>query len=176
MVPNIRWRVVYLAAAMAFFVIVYYAGATFHMSPQEARTVLQQIATKNRQLDQIAIFVNNVKPALGMFVPAFGVGLGIYSAFSTGTVFNAASVIYPLLKGVSPLAAFYTPFAVMEVFSYGLAMSRSGMLVYQFIKKRSAWREFAVQTGIEIAIVVVILLIGSVVEWQNLQHQQQVHR
>jgi len=162
---------------MATFVIVYYPGATFHMSSQDAGNVLQQITTKNRQLDETAIFVNNVKPALGMFIPAFGVGLGMYSAFSTGMVFNAAATIYPSLKGVSPLAAFVTPFAVMEVFSYGLAMSRSGILVYQLVKKRSSWREYAVHTAIEIAIVVLVLLIGSTIEWQNLQqHQQQLHR
>ena len=90
---------------MATFVFVFYAGATFYMTSQEARNVLQQIATKNKQLDETGIFVNNVKPALGMFIPAFGVGLAIYSAFSTGMVFNAPATIYPLLKGVSPLAA-----------------------------------------------------------------------
>ena len=173
MFHHMKWRLVYLAAGIATFLFVYFSGASFHMSSQEARDVLQQIGTKNRQLDQLSIFLNNVKPALGMFIPAFGVGLGIYSAFSTGMVFNAAAIIYPALKGVSPLTAFLTPFAVMEVFSYGLAMSRSGMLVYLLIKRRSYWRQYAVHTAIEIAIVVVILLIGSVVEWQNIQHQHQ---
>jgi len=64
----------------------------------------------------------------------------------------------------------------MEVFSYGLAMSRSGMLVYQLIKRRSLWRGYAVHTAIEIAIVVAILLIGLIIEWQNLQQHKQIHR
>jgi hypothetical protein len=105
------------------------------MSPQDVKSVLQQISTKNRQIDQTMIFVNNIKTALGMFVPGFGAGLAFYSSYSTGLVFNAASQLYTLLKGMSPLSSFAAPYTVLEVFSYGLAMSRSGILVYQLIKK-----------------------------------------
>ena len=58
-------------------------------------------------------------------------GLAFYSSYSTALVFDAASQLYPLLKGMSPLSSFASPYAVLEVFSYGLAMSRSGILVYK---------------------------------------------
>lgn len=112
-----------------------------------------------------------------MFVPGFGVVLCFYSSYSIGLVINAASQMYPLLKGTSPLSSFAAPYAVLEVFSYGLAMSRSGILVYQLIKIKSIWKQFAIHTAIEIGIVVLILYIGSIIEWQFIQqqHQHQQH-
>jgi stage II sporulation SpoM-like protein len=164
-------------AAIVSFVSVYYIGATVAMSSQDARNTLQQVSTKNRQIDQPSIFVNNIKPALGMFVPGFGVGLGFYSSYSTGLVFNSAAQLYPLLKGISPLSSFVTPFAALELFSYGLAMSRSGILAYQLLKKRPTWREFTLHTIVEIAIVALILYIGSIIEWKFIQqHQLPIHR
>ena len=56
----------------------------------------------------------------------------------------------------------------MEVFAYGLAMSRSGMLIYQLAKKKP-WREYAIHTLIEIGIVVVVLFAGAVIEWQLIE-------
>jgi hypothetical protein len=57
----------------------------------------------------------------------------------------------------------------MEVLAYGLAMSRSGMLIYQLSKKKP-WREYAVHTLIEIGIVVIVLFAGAIIEWQLIQH------
>jgi hypothetical protein len=56
----------------------------------------------------------------------------------------------------------------MEVFAYGLAMSRSGMLIYHLVKKKP-WREYAVPTLIELGIVAVVLLAAAVIEWQMIQ-------
>jgi hypothetical protein len=135
MFPTIQWRIIYLAAATGSFLLAFYIGVITPMSPQDAKSVLQQISIKNKHIDQRMIFGNNIKVALGMFVPRFGVGLAFYSSYSTGLAFDAASQLYPLLKGMSPLSSFAAPYAVLEVFSYGLAMSRSGILVYQLIKK-----------------------------------------
>jgi hypothetical protein len=113
-----------------------------------------------------------------MFVPGLGAGLGLYSSNSTGLVFNAAAQQSPSLKGVSPMSSFVTPYADLELFSYGLAMSRRGILVYQLFKNRSKWRQFALHTTVEIAIVALVLYIGSILEWQIIQqqHQQPIRR
>lgn len=169
---NLKWRSIYLIAGIGTFLFVYYLGATYQMTFEDAKSVSQQLGTKNKNLDQNSIFINNIKPAFGMFVPGFGVGLGIYSAYSTGLAFSAAAALSPLLRGISPLVVFTAPFAIMELFSYGLAMSRSGLLVYQLLKRRNLWRDYALRTAIEIGIVTVLLLIGSVVEWQVIQQRQ----
>jgi hypothetical protein len=103
-----------------------------------------------------------------MFIPGLGTGIGIFSGFSTGMVFSAMAETSPFLSNVQPLIILLTPFGIMEVFAYGLAMSRSGMLIYQLAKKKP-WREYTIHTLIEIGIVVVVLFAGAVIEWQLIQ-------
>ena len=57
----------------------------------------------------------------------------------------------------------------LEIIAYGIAISRSGILCYQLIKdtnKRNTWRKYVIPTIIEIGIVVTILFIGAIIEWQ----------
>jgi uncharacterized membrane protein SpoIIM required for sporulation len=103
-----------------------------------------------------------------MFIPAIGVVFGLFSGFSTGTVFSALTNLSPALKGISPLLILITPFGILEIFSYGLAMSRSGMLIYQLIKKKP-WREYVIPTLIELGIVAVVLFVAALIEWQMIE-------
>ena len=135
------------------------------MSGSEVNDLKNRFMDQIKDIDQTGIFINNAKIGLGMFVPLLGVGLGIFSGFSTGLIFNVIAESSPLLNSISPLLILVTPFGVMEVFAYGLAMSRSGMLTYQIIKKKQ-WREYIIPTIIEIGIVITILLIGATIEWQ----------
>jgi hypothetical protein len=78
-----------------------------------------------------------------------------------------------------------TPFGIMEVFAYGLAISRSGLLIYHIIKlvsravKKGPWREYIIpvliKTGVEIGIVIVILLAGAIIEWHMISHISRVN-
>lgn len=53
--------------------------------------------------------------ALVMFIPIVGIGLGIFSGFSTGLVFSALAETSSYLQNVPPLAILLTPFGIMEV-------------------------------------------------------------
>jgi hypothetical protein len=165
---KIKRRLLYLAFGAAAFLIAYSVGAAIPLTYQDAQEVRKQFSEQVRSIDQNGIFFNNVRIALGMFIPAAGAALGIFSGFSTGTVFSALVNSSTALKGVPPLAILITPFGIMEVFSYGLAMSRSGMLVYQLLKKRP-WQEYFVPTLIELGIVVIVLFAAAMVEWQMIQ-------
>ena len=59
------------------------------MSSSEVNDLKNRFMDQIEDIDQTGIFINNAKIALGMFVPLLGVGLGIFSGFSTGMVFNA---------------------------------------------------------------------------------------
>jgi uncharacterized membrane protein SpoIIM required for sporulation len=161
---KIRQRALYLAIGVAIFFAAYSIGAAAEMTPDEAREVREQFSEQIADIDQNGIFINNMRIALMMFVPGFGAGLGVFSGYATGSVFAAIAESEPALAGVPPQIIFLTPFGIMELFAYGLAMSRSGMLVYQFVKKRP-WREYAMPTLIELGIVAVVLFAGAVVEW-----------
>ena len=165
---NIKRRLLYLAFGAVAFLVAYSAGTTINMSKKEAEDLKGQFAKQIVGIDQNGIFINNIKVALGMFIPGIGTGIGIFSGFSTGMVFSAMAETSPFLSNVQPLIILLTPFGIMEVFAYGLAMSRSGMLIYQLVKKKP-WREYAIHTLIEIGIVVVVLFAGAVIEWQLIQ-------
>lgn len=159
-----RRRLLYLAFGIAAFLISYSVGAAVPMSDEEARDIREQFAEQIEGIDEYGIFINNIRIALGMFIPGLGAGLGAFSGFATGSVFAALANSEPALSGVPPLIILITPFGIMEVFTYGLAMSRSGMLVYYFVKRRP-WREYAVPTLIEIGIAVAVLFAAAIIEW-----------
>jgi hypothetical protein len=161
---NIRQRVIYVALGIVAFLIAYSAGAAVHMGKQQTEDLRRHFAEQIRGIDQNGIFINNARIALGMFVPAAGIGLGVISGFYTGMIFTAIAAT-SALNNVPPLVILITPFGIMEVFAYGIAISRSGIFIYQLVKKKS-WREYAVPILIEIGIVILILLAGAVIEWQ----------
>jgi uncharacterized membrane protein SpoIIM required for sporulation len=164
---SIKYRLIYLAFGIVTFLIAYSAGASIHMSTKETNILKQQFSEQIKDINQFGIFINNVKLALGMFIPVLGIGLGIFSGFSTGMVFNALAITSPLLKNIPPLLILITPFGLLEIFAYGLALSRSGILFYQLIKKKS-WKECTIPLLIESSIVIVVLLVGAIIEWQTI--------
>jgi hypothetical protein len=99
-----------------------------------------------------------------MFIPGFGVGWGIFSAFSTGFAFAAIATTTPILGNIPPLAMiFATPFGLMELAAYSIAMSRSFLLIFALFKKTPITQQWK-QTAIEVGIVVGLLLAGGIIE------------
>jgi uncharacterized membrane protein SpoIIM required for sporulation len=135
------------------------------MSSSEVNDLKNRFMDQIKDIDQTGIFINNAKIALGMFVPLLGVGLGIFSGFSTGMVFNAIAATSTNLNDISPLLILVTPFGLMEIVAYGLAISRSGMLFYSLLKRKN-WREYLLSTLVEIGVVVILLLSGAIIEWE----------
>jgi uncharacterized membrane protein SpoIIM required for sporulation len=169
---SIPYRIVFLAIGTIVFVLSYWVGAVLPLSAADAETIRSDFLAEIENIDQAGIFLNNIAVALAMFVPGAGVGVGVYSGVSTGVVYNAFAQVTPELQGVSPLALLVTPFGLLEILAYGLAMSRSGMLVAQLIKSRKDWRRFALFTAVEIGIVIAALILGSLIETQIIQNQQ----
>jgi Stage II sporulation protein M len=161
-------RLIYLVFGVVAFLIAYSGGAALPMSKQNAEILRQEFSKQIVGIDQNGIFLNNIQITMIMFVPAIGSAFGAFSGFSTGAVFSALTSSSPILDGVSPLVILMTPFGVMEVFVYGLAMSRSAMLIYYLIK-RMPWRKYVIPTIIEIGIATGILFIAAVIEWQMIE-------
>lgn len=161
---DIKRRIIYLVLGIIAFLIAYSAGAAVHMGKQQTEDLRQHFAEQIRGIDQNGIFINNAKIALGMFMPAAGIGLGVISGFYTGMIFTAIAQT-STLNNVPPLIILITPFGIMEVFAYGIAISRSGIFIYQLVKKKP-WREYVIPILIEVGIVILVLLVGAVIEWQ----------
>lgn len=161
---SLKFRLAYLAAGIVAFLIAYSIGASgVVLSDEEANQIVEEFTERVQGIQEGGIFSNNAVVGLGMFIPAAGAGIGVYSAYSTGIIFNAFAHTNPAIAAMSPLSVLATPFGILEIFAYGLAMSRSAMLVYYLVKRRS-WKEYLLITGIEIAIAVSALVIGALVE------------
>jgi Stage II sporulation protein M len=161
-------RLIYLAFGAAAFLIAYSTGAAVPMNEEEAETLTREFSKQIEGIDQNGIFLNNVRITLIMFVPAVGSAFGAFSGFATGSIFSALASSSPMLGEVSPLVLLITPFGIMEVFVYGLAMSRSAMLIY-YLLKRMPWRKYAIPTLIELGIAIGVLFIAAVIEWQIIE-------
>ena len=168
-----RQRLLFLVFGMILFITAYSFGAILlKIDSTEAEIMKKHFKEQFAGIDQYKIFINNFRAALGMFVPGFGIALGIFSAFSTGLVFNAISHTSPIISHISPLIVFLTPFGILEIIAYGIAISRSGIISYQLIKdtnKRKSWQKYVIPTIIEVGVVLAILLIAAIIEWQMTQ-------
>ncbi|MFM7796544.1 MAG: stage II sporulation protein M [Candidatus Nitrosotenuis sp.] len=153
---------------LGIFSVAFSLGAETSVSEEEAKVFLDEF---NKLLDSLKgdnfgfeIFLHNTQIALAMFIPGFGMGWGIFTAFSTGFAFAALSATTPLLGQIPPLALiFTTPFGLMELAAYSLATSRSFILIVALFKKRplkQQWKPLV----IEIGIVVGLLLAGGIIE------------
>src|ERR671910_2164110 len=161
-------RLIYLAFGAATFLIAYSGGAALPMSEQEAETLIREFSRQIGNIDQNAIFLNNIRLTLIMFIPAVGSAFGAFSGFATGSIFSALASSTPMLGEVPPLVLLITPFGIMEVFVYGLAMSRSVMLIY-YLLKRMPWRKYTIPTLIELGIATGVLFVAAVIEWQMIE-------
>ena len=168
---DIKSRLFYLTLAIVVFVIAYSIGAYTDISREEAERVRQQFNEHEMEkIDRNLIFVNNLKLSLEMFIPGIGIGFGIFSGFSTGVTSNAISETSALLNNNSTLLNLIKPFGLMEVFAYGLSMSRSGIIIYQIIKRKK-WREYVIHPAIEVGIVIAVLFIAATIEWNTIISQ-----
>ena len=124
-------------------------------------------------IDGIGIFAHNTTIAIPMFIPGFGVAWGLFSAYSTGFAFSAIAIANPDIAQVNPLAILLTPFGLMEVGAYSIAMSRSALLAKNVIQKN--WNHIKNERNIvaaEIGIVIGLLLVGGIVEMWMIETAQ----
>ncbi|MGI0025891.1 MAG: stage II sporulation protein M, partial [Nitrososphaera sp.] len=128
-------------------------------------------------IDQYGIFFNNFRISLAMFIPAAGAGTGAFVGFATGTVFSAIAEQTPGLSNIPPLLIFITPFGIMELFVYALAMSRSGILIVRIVKdkpwrpdqRRMFYGNTLKPTFIELGIVAAVLFAAAIIEWEIIE-------
>jgi len=92
-----RQRLLFLVFGMILFIIAYSVGAILvKINSTEAEIMKKDFQEQIKGVNQYEIFINNFRVALGMFVPGFGIALGILSAFSTGWYLMLYHILPPL--------------------------------------------------------------------------------
>jgi uncharacterized membrane protein SpoIIM required for sporulation len=164
----IKKRIIFFFIFLAVFSAAFSTGAEMEVPEEEAKIFLEEFNQLLETLQTgnfgIEIFLHNTEIALPMFIPGFGVGWGIFSAFSTGFAFAALATTEPLLMQIPPLAMiFATPFGLMELAAYAIGMSRSYLLIVSLLKKTPLSQHWK-HTTIEIGIVIGLLFLGGIIE------------
>ena len=145
------------------FCVVFALGTTAEPTPEEVTEIMDYFDEVLENVDSALIFTHNLTIALPMFIPGFGAFWGLFSAWSTGFAFAAIQTATPELGDVNPLALLLTPFGLMELSAYSIAMSRSVLLAKTILSRKSIFAEKTMILA-EIGIVTALLVIGGVVE------------
>ena len=165
-------RIVLFFVFLGIFSASFAVGAEIKVSEEESKIILEQFESLIGEIDAIGIFSHNTSLALPMFIPGFGIAWGAFAAFSTGIAFSVLKDASPMLANVPSLTIlFMSPFGLMEVAAYSIAMSRSYMIVHKMIKRMPIRPDFRV-IGIEIAILIGLLLTGGFVEYYFIESIQ----
>jgi hypothetical protein len=122
----------------------------------------EQFQKKIKNIDSTGIFINNFLISILMFIPGVGIAFGLFSGFSTGNIFMIITQDLPIQ--LPPLLVFLTIFGIMELISYGIAISRSYLLLIQILKRTNI-KENIIHTSFEIGVVAIILFISAIIEW-----------
>lgn len=158
---------------MAIFSLAFQVGSMSEPTEEEASAFMDEFESLVEGIDSIGIFTHNTMLALPMFIPGFGVAWGLFSAWSTGFAFSAIVFMAPELSGIPPLAILYmSPFGIMELVAYSLAISRSFILIAMIVRKIDL-KPTIKPTAIEIAIVVGLLLAGGFLEFYMIEMAQE---
>ena len=162
-------RIVLFFVFLGIFSASFAVGAEIQVSEEESKIVLEELESLIGDIDAVGIFTHNTSLALPMFIPGFGIAWGAFAAFSTGMAFSVIQDANPMLENIPSLTIlFMSPFGLMEIAAYSIAMSRSYMIIHKMIRRMSIRQDFRV-IGLEIAIVVGLLLTGGFVEWHFIE-------
>jgi len=149
---------------MGLFTAAYQIGALSEVPQEDAEAFLEEFEELIEDIDGPGIFLHNSAIGLPMFIPGFGVAWGFFTSWQTGYAFSALVTVIPMLSEVPALALLYlSPFGMMELVAYSIAMSRSLLLIHKIIKKISIKGDYKI-VGIEVGIVAGLLLAGGFLE------------
>lgn len=150
---------------MAFFSVSYQIGSFVKVSPEDAKLLMDQFGAISENIDAIGIFAHNMTLNGLMFIPGFGIVWGFIASFQTGMAYSAFATLEPALQNFPALGVLYlSPFGLMELFAYGIAMSRSFLITKKLIKRDESLKKDLKPILIEVAIVVGLLLAGGFLE------------
>ena len=167
-------RILLFFILMAIFSAVFAISAEANLPEEEVEMIMEEFESMVEGIDAFGIFLHNTALSLPMFIPGFGIIWGMFSAFSTGIAFAAIKSMNPLLEQIPALSIlFMTPFGLMEVAAYSIAMSRSYIFIHKIVKKVPIRNDIRV-TLVEIMIVVGLLFIGAYVEWYMIEMSSQI--
>ena len=169
-------RILSFFVFLAIFSLTFALASEVQIPEEEATIIMEEFDEMTEGIDGAGIFIHNVSIALPMFIPGFGIFWGLFAAFSTGVAFSAMKSAIPLLDQIPSLSIlFMSPFGLMELTAYSIAMSRSYILIHKIIKKMPIRPDIRV-ICLEVAILVALLLAGGLLEYFLIENMTGVNQ
>jgi len=166
-------RIITFFVFLGLFAAAFQIGSMSTVTEEEANAFMVEFEELVLDIDAFGIFTHNLTITLPMFVPGFGVGWGLFSAWSTGFAFASIAVTAPEIGEIPPLSIlFLSPFGLMELTAYSFGISRSFILIRAVVKKIDL-NQFLKPTLIEIGIVIGLLLAGGYLEFYMIELAQE---
>lgn len=166
-------RIITFFIFVGLFSASYFIGSLSEVSHEDAMAFQEEFNNLIGDIDGIGIFLHNSVVALPMFIPGFGVAWGFFSSWQTGQAFAALALLNPIIANIHPLTILYaSPFGIMELAAYSIAMSRSLLLTHKIIKKIPIKTDFKI-TGIEVGIVMGLLIAGGFLEAYMIEYAEE---
>lgn len=164
-------RLVAFLATTLVFVGVYLLGSTAESDPKEAEEFLKEFEDLVDGIDATGIFLHNAFIATIMFVPGVGVLWGLFSAWSTGYAFSVLTMS-PEIADIPAISILLTPFGILELAAYSLAVSRSGLFVAMAIRRAPLVPQIRILL-IEGGVAAALLAAAAVIEYVAIEAIQQ---
>ena len=166
-------RIITFFVFVGLFTAFYQIGSMFPVTEEEANAFMAEFEALVLDIDAFGIFTHNLTIALPMFIPGFGVAWGLFSAWSTGFAFASIALTAPQIAEIHPLTIlFLSPFGLMELGAYSLALSRSFILI-RAVAKKIDLIPFIKPSLIEVGIVTGLLLAGGYLEFYMIELAQE---
>ena len=167
-------RIVTFFIFIGLFSASYFIGSQSEVSHEDALTFQEEFNNLIEDIDGIGIFLHNSVVAPPMFIPGFGVAWGFFSSWQTGQAFAALALLNPIISDIHPLAVLYaSPFGIMELVGYSIAMSRSLLLIHKIIKKIPIKNDYKI-IGIEVGLVLGLLIAGGFLEAYMIEYAEEM--
>ena len=170
-----------MVLAAFVFLAVFVLGSEVDIPEDEARMLIGEFEGQFVGIQWYDIFIHNLTIALGMFIPFGGFVWGSTSALMTGIAFAAYSITSPEVINFSPLLLFITPFGMMELAAYSIAMGTSLQLSISFtkvIRKKARIVDKGAKLAkillTRISVVVLLLVVGGCIEYEILENMVEI--
>jgi len=166
----LKIRIILFFIFLGLFSLSFQIGAMSKVSYEDANDFSNEFLAVMEDTDGIGIFVNNFLSTLPMFIPGFGIIWGLYIAWSTGFGFAAIISTIPGLSEIQPLSIlFLSPFGIIELVAYSIALSCGFLLIYTIIKNAKLQIKPVLKLQIKpnlicIGIVMILLLVAGFLE------------
>ncbi len=164
-----RFRLKLMFACMAGFTVALQVGSMFPVDHAEAVAFIDSLKALVTNIDAVGIFIHNTSLSLLMFVPFGGALWGVLTASQTGLAYSALVTVQPSMSFMPAVGLLYlSPFGILELIAYSIAMSRS-LIVGHRLLKRQFNRLEAKHLAIDVGILVALLLVGAFMEYELIQ-------